>query len=646
MENRTTGNRDESGGGTGASRLPRRCAIPSILAAGLLALALAGCKPASNDSKTGAGTNVTAKPLTNAVSAAPRAMPRTNLPAVARLLSKTNAAPGAPAPGAKPGAAASGAVTNASLAARGTNAIARAREVLQRLQGNRAFYPAAAVVVFGLIAALIYGISKAKARRAAAAASVPVVSTAPAGVARKARQAPIHSCNVLSVGAGARQLWQFDARGGRFSLNREQSTPVGEALPAALVAKDWSSLWQRKLNIAWLPAEAVFLRVAQFPRSDFAETLSMVELQLEKLSPMPVAQVVWSIQVLPHAKGELQTVVVVIAARSAVEEFLGQLEGQGYLADRLDLPLLDQLQAAAPTEDAAVIYPGAAGGQNTALVGWWCQGVLQNLDLLNLPPANRPASLKEQLVQMAWAGEMEGWLTCAPRWRLVADEAAAAEWLAPLREGLEQPIEVTAPLPAPQAAALNARRAAQAEMQANLLPAEFSARYQQQFVDRLWMRGLAGVVVIYLIGLAIYGVAVGFATLRTGSVEGQAAELAPTYTNALELKARCQVLQDRSELKFAALDCYQVVAQTLPADATLDGLNFSDGRKLTLNGTVPTDKVAQMLNDFEPAIRKFVVRGQPIFDLNQSENLRYQQSGPGTYRWECTLVLKRAEVLQ
>jgi len=40
------------------------------------------------------------------------------------------------------------------------------------------------------------------------------------------------------------------------------------------------------------------------------------------------------------------------------------------------------------------------------------------------------------------------------------------------------------------------------------------------------------------------------------------------------------------------------------------------------------------------------VRGQPIFDLNQSENLRYQQSGPGTYRWECTLVLKRAEVLQ
>ena len=44
----------------------------------------------------------------------------------------------------------------------------------------------------------------------------------------------------------------------------------------------------------------------------------------------------------------LQTVVVVIAARNVVEEFLGELEGQGYLADRLELPLLDQLQAFVP----------------------------------------------------------------------------------------------------------------------------------------------------------------------------------------------------------------------------------------------------------------------------------------------------------
>ena len=95
-----------------------------------------------------------------------------------------------------------------------------------------------------------------------------------------------HSCNVLQVGAEARQLWQFDARNGGFVLSREQTSFTGEPLPARLISKDWRTLWQRKLNVAWLPPEHVFLRVAQFPLSDFNETLSMVELQLEKLSPM------------------------------------------------------------------------------------------------------------------------------------------------------------------------------------------------------------------------------------------------------------------------------------------------------------------------------------------------------------------------
>src|SRR2546430_9149385 len=57
----------------------------------------------------------------------------------------------------------------------------------------------------------------------------------------------------------------------------------------------------------WLPAEHVFLRVAQFPRSEFNETVSMFELQLEKLSPVPFAQIVWILQVLPHTDEKMQT---------------------------------------------------------------------------------------------------------------------------------------------------------------------------------------------------------------------------------------------------------------------------------------------------------------------------------------------------
>jgi len=78
-----------------------------------------------------------------------------------------------------------------------------------------------------------------------------------------------HSCNVLRTGAGARQLWQFDARDGGFALNREYAPRVDEPLPASLVGKSWRSLWQPALNVAWLPPQSVFLRVVHLPPAAF-----------------------------------------------------------------------------------------------------------------------------------------------------------------------------------------------------------------------------------------------------------------------------------------------------------------------------------------------------------------------------------------
>ena len=114
-----------------------------------------------------------------------------------------------------------------------------------------------------------------------------------------------------------------------FTLSREQSIPAEQPLPVNLVGRDWKMLFQPKLNIAWLPVDQVFLRVVQLPVSDLDETLAMVELQLEKLSPLPVTQMVWSVQMLPHKAGNLQSVIVVMMARDLVEKFLGELEGQG-----------------------------------------------------------------------------------------------------------------------------------------------------------------------------------------------------------------------------------------------------------------------------------------------------------------------------
>jgi hypothetical protein len=102
--------------------------------------------------------------------------------------------------------------------------------------------------------------------------------------------------------ARANRLWQFDAKGGGFRFGPRTSTG-GRAAAGATSPNRGVHLWQPKLNVAWLPPENVFLRVIELPKSNFEETLAMVELQLEKLSPMPVTQIVWTIHVLPQRRG-------------------------------------------------------------------------------------------------------------------------------------------------------------------------------------------------------------------------------------------------------------------------------------------------------------------------------------------------------
>jgi hypothetical protein len=518
-------------------------------------------------------------------------------------------------------------------------------KTVDRIQPDRAVY----IFLIGLpvcVGALMLLASKSKSTALEkVAAEEPVVTHRPIKtIANKT----YYACNVLQVGPQSRQIWQFDARNGGFVLNRQQISLPGEPLPASLVAKDLRSLFQRKLNVAWLPPENVFLRVAQLPHSEFNETLAMVELQLEKLSPLPVAQIVWGIQVLPHTGGNMQTVVVIIVARSVVEEFLGQLEGQGYLADRLELPVLDQLNATAINEDGAWIYPEALGTRNAALVAWWYGGVLQNLDFVTLASENRPQAVQEQLTQMAWAGEMEGWLKSPPHFHLVASGSTASEWETALRNGLDQPIQVLEPLPPPQLAAATARRATQASPNSNLLPPEFATRYQQQFVDRLWMRGLLAAGGVYLIGVLIYGSVLGVAMFQTSAVETRRDSVATEYTNTMQIKATYQVLKEREDLKFAGLNCWRAVAELMPETLTLESWNFGEGKRLVLNGSAPSNEHVQEVLDFEKAVRKYVnpIDGQPMFDPNKGEYLNYRTGPNGTILWSFAVELKRSEALQ
>lgn len=451
-------------------------------------------------------------------------------------------------------------------------------------------------------------------------------------------------CNVFAPGPGTARLWAFEAKGANFKPARELTLRETDPLPV-FTQKSWSALWQPRLNVACLPPERVFLRVAQFPNAELDETLAMVELQLEKLSPMPVGQIVWTLHRRPHPDGKQQTIVLVMAARDAVEEFLGQLETRGYLADRLELPALDQLLRDETSGDGAWIYPELLGGVETAAVAWWSQGVLRSVDLLTIPPgAERVPALREQLSQMAWAGEVDGWLTGPPEWHLVADDPLAAQWLPALRDALGVQPRVIPPLSPAELAARVAARAATAEPGAALLPAEHATRYRQRFVDRLWMRGLGAVVVLYLAVVAVYFAAVGVAGWQARAVETKVKQLSQSYTNALQMRDRFTVLKDRQELKFAALDCWKAVAEHFPEGATLETFTFRDGQVLILNGTAPGDAMDRII-DFHDTLKRAKVNGQPLFDPTKGEPPTRRAAPGNLIAWNFSLELRRSELL-
>ena len=455
------------------------------------------------------------------------------------------------------------------------------------------------------------------------------------------------TCNILHLAPDAKRLWQLDAKGKGFVPTREHRIPHTEALPSNLVAKSWGNLWKPKLNMAWLPSESVFLRVVELPAASLEETTSMVELQLEKLSPIPVTQVVWTMHVLgthqSPAKADgtvesLQSVIVVIASRSVVEEFLGRLERDGFQADRLEVPMLDQLEAVQPKSDSVWLFPLTLGGQNAALVAWWFGGAWRNLSFVTLPPAgDRALELKNQLGLLAMSGEVEGWLAEKHEWHLVADPVNAAEWEQLLRTGLNEPVQVTAPPSAQELAGRSATRAAAAAATVNLQPAEYAERYRENFKDRLYLHGLGYFGLIYAIALVIYFAAAGWEGYRASAVEGQVAAISNDYTNAVQLKARLGVLEQRAQLKFAGLDCWKWVAEEIPASITLQRFSFSDGQKLTLSGTAPQDKINELF-DFNTALKKKKVNGQLVFDQNQGDSVNPRLTGNTEY-WNLTLYL-------
>jgi len=439
------------------------------------------------------------------------------------------------------------------------------------------------------------------------------------------------SCNLLEPATEGSRLCQFSVSSKKVKLTGDLRVAEGDDPPAKAVGKDWSDLLSRKLNIATLPPEKVFLRVVELPECEPDELLPMVEFQIEELSPLPMAQTVWSAEAVPGSAGAEgnQTVLVMIAERGVVEDRLDELEAVNYLADRVEVPLLRELVPGEPREDGAHIQLVQGADSVLALVSWWFDGRLRDVNSFNLPDtaASRDA-LVEKINSIALAGEVAGWMPDEPACHLTKRGDVAGDWNAALAKcfGRIREVEPMSEVDLATAAVEFAARTTAP----GLMLEDYSARNRQRFLDGLWMQGIKGAVALMLIGLLGFYV---YGSMLKGTLD-EKQELVTVrsnqYNGALLLKAKVETLEKQKALKYAALEAWHKVSTGLPGELKFTELAFAssrtlDGntsRELRISGAADAGK-ATLIDDYQEALTRMERSdGKALFSSVRAETIR------------------------
>ena len=411
---------------------------------------------------------------------------------------------------------------------------------------------------------------------------------------KKAKLKKWNDCNVIQLETASRKLWHFSVSDKQTNLKSSLSLEQAESIPSKQVEKTWKQLLSPRLNIAWIPSEHIFLRVINLPKAEEEETeelTQMLEFQLEKLSPAPVSQIIWTFDTVPCPDPTQQTVILIIVQRNAINHLLTDLEDSGFYADKLIFPWVNSLANQVENENTITLRTelNEENDQVRVLFTWHDQGWLRNISLLSFPHSDQGAELlKEQLNKTAWTGELEGWVRGPAQVKWIGGEQFPSSWHQVIRDWSgKEPVHLPGIAKDDEALA-SVDYTTKRLNSANLMPEDVRTKYRQQYIDGMWMSSLGGVLLAYIFGVLIYFVALEWLQSKDIELQNLTRSRATTYTNAMELQAKVQVLQEQLDLKFSALDSLKVISEHMPVGMTLTSFNFSQGKILTLRGEIPT----------------------------------------------------------
>jgi hypothetical protein len=507
----------------------------------------------------------------------------------------------------------------------------------------------------------------------------PSPANAPAPVESKGKASvpkPLalpNDCNVVDCSTGKQQFWRFTKGKNQMKLVHVRETEADEPIQAKHLERDASQMWQPHCqNDAWLPSEQVFFRVLQLPNCDPRELPAMVEMQLERISPIPLGSAVWTFEVVPVFRTDRaqQTVVVMFAERAVVEQYVGGLEKIGYRPDRLETPVLHQVMATpqgGERPDGAWIYPRFAEEQVICTVAWWDEGVLHNITQICLTTRDHLEEFTEQdiikkhlneltehLTATTWAGEMEGWLTSKTDWHLVVENDVGEQWLPILNEWAGQGVQVSEPPDVGELAAVSAARALRPLDRGNLLPPDIRARYHRDDVDRVLGNLFVWGLMIYIVCMA------GYIFYWKPQVNGDLTEARAANVKMKKMKkdlksleVRHRLLRDQLELRSTALNVLKAVAEYMPEEVKLVSLTFNEksGQRnnIILRGQMKQE-AREQLRRYAEQLTQATVKDQETNEEKQLFSLvnppNTDSAAGGYVNWNIVCLLRREEAGQ
>ena len=346
-----------------------------------------------------------------------------------------------------------------------------------------------------------------------------------------------------------------------------------------------------------LPAQQVLLRVVDLPTPDPAELEGMIELQVDKLSPFPVENLIVSYERLEVTESATRVLIAAVQ-RQRAEELGDVFHDLGTELWRIDVDVLGWwrlLKDEAGGESRGVQVTVLALPDDTLLVVSQ-DGIPMLLRFLGDPDETGRAEYLE-----AVAEEINYTLTSveaesgsdlgAADDRLARSAGRVRPGRAPVASAGRRRGARPWPL-SPLSVGLARRAADEAEGTVNLAPPEWQSTRE----SRKWRKNLiiASSVLLsaWLVLVVAFLATLGSRKAGLARLQGQAEALAAPAAEVKQIQEKITFLEQYKDRSRSGLEVLRAVTLSLPANVELTAFIYKKGSKLTLRGEADQEKSA------------------------------------------------------